>query len=435
MNMYAASSVAIALAVTLFDVSSAEAAQVARRAPARTVYRAPAVRNVAPRRTMQSTRQRHVDPSKHATPGTGTTPHTKRSSNPDNGKVSHVPTGSTGSLRGKLPYYKPVANTSTLRGRITVPGNLQPKYTFSKSPYGGVKGRLTPFVQRHWRRAFYWVAIAGLGYLTVPEEYYDRFFAYVDGDDPNYDGAVGLLSLAAVRDEEGDRVRHPMPAGAAYRYRAPVGPANIASTRANLPVLRAMAGDATHLGRIGVPDNLRPRATLLRLPRASLVGRLGAFVQRPWRGNFFWVSIVGVGYLTVPEESYDRFLQSVSGQDPDYEAVVAQLSVAAVRDAEEGRERSPMPSSASYRYQATAVPSDQPPRGEACSLESFVERKWNRAFVWILIPQTGNVTVPEDLYDRFYAQVSASPPDYQGACTLLVGAAAADTIAIASSAN
>jgi len=67
-----------------------------------------------------------------------------------------------------------------------------------------VKGRLTPFVQRHWRRAFYWVAIAGLGYLTVPEEYYDRFFAYVDGDDPNYDGAVGLLSLAAVRDEEGE---------------------------------------------------------------------------------------------------------------------------------------------------------------------------------------------------------------------------------------
>jgi hypothetical protein len=77
-------------------------------------------------------------------------------------------------------------------------------------------------------------------------------------------------------------------------------------------------------------------------------------------------------------------------------------------------------------------PTSQSASREACGLDPFIERKWNRPFVWVLIPQTGNVTVPEDLYDRFYTLVSSEPPNYRGACTLLTTAAAADTIAVAS---
>ena len=55
------------------------------------------------------------------------------------------------------------------------------------------------------------------------------------------------------------------------------------------------------------------------------------------------------------------------------------------------------------------------------------------SFVWVQIPQTGNVTVPEDYYDRFHANVAASPPDYQAACAVLVEAAAADMMTTAMS--
>jgi hypothetical protein len=44
------------------------------------------------------------------------------------------------------------------------------------------------------------------------------------------------------------------------------------------------------------------------------------------------------------------------------------------------------------------------------------------------VPQTGNVTVPEDAYDRFYGYASAEPPNYPAACKVLVEAAAADTV-------
>ena len=66
----------------------------------------------------------------------------------------------------------------------------------------------------------------------------------------------------------------------------------------------------------------------------------------------------------------------------------------------------------------------------AC-FEPFVERKWNHAFVWVQIPQIGNVTVPEDHYDRFYTYVGQEPPNYGSACKLLVEALAADTVAAA----
>jgi hypothetical protein len=40
-----------------------------------------------------------------------------------------------------------------------------------------------------------------------------------------------------------------------------------------------------------------------------------------------------------------------------------------------------------------------------------------------------NVTVPEDYYDRFYADAAKDPPDYSAACKLLAEAVAADTVA------
>ena len=58
-----------------------------------------------------------------------------------------------------------------------------------------------------------------------------------------------------------------------------------------------------------------------------------------------------------------------------------------------------------------------------------MERKWNHPFVWVQIPQTGNVTVPEDYYDRFYTLVGQEPPNYHSACKLLAEALAADTVA------
>ena len=87
-----------------------------------------------------------------------------------------------------------------------------------------------------------------------------------------------------------------------------------------------------------------------------------------------------------------------------------------------------MPSDAVYRYSASPAHKQK----TSCSFQPFVERKWNHAFVWVQIPSVGNVTVPEDYYDRFYAYVAQDPPDHSSACKLLVEAVAADTVAASS---
>ena len=84
-----------------------------------------------------------------------------------------------------------------------------------------------------------------------------------------------------------------------------------------------------------------------------------------------------------------------------------------------------MPPGAEYRYEVAEGPTRH---CASCSLAPFVERKWNRAYVWVQVPDTGNVTVPEDVYDRFLVQASADPPNYAAACRLLTEAAAADTV-------
>jgi hypothetical protein len=198
----------------------------------------------------------------------------------------------------------------------------------------------------------------------------------------------------------------------------------------NLPVSKAVAGSAVTRGRLAVPANVRPRLTLVKAPAANLRPRFAPFVQRHWRRAFFWAAVAGVGYLTVPQLYYDRFYGCVNVPDPDYGCAIDLLSAAALaEESEAARVHYPMPSDAVYRYSAGVAPKQK----TTCSFNPFVERKWNHAFVWVQIPGVGNVTVPEDYYDRFYTSLVQEPPDYPAACKLLVEAVAADTVAASSS--
>jgi hypothetical protein len=195
----------------------------------------------------------------------------------------------------------------------------------------------------------------------------------------------------------------------------------------NLPVSKAVAGTALRRGRVAVPKNLWPRLTLARAPAIAFRPRLLPFVQRHWRRAFFWAAVAGVGYLAIPELYYDRFYSCVNVDDPDYECAIDLLSAAALNEYKEtARIRYPMPPNATYTYTATAAPK---PELTACTFDPFVERKWTQAFVWVQIPEVGNVTVPEDYYDRFFANISKDPPDYAAACKVLAEALAGDTVA------
>ena len=79
-----------------------------------------------------------------------------------------------------LPITPAVASTSLRAGRLGAAAEcFKPKLTLAKAPKAQFQYRLAPFVQRHWKKAFFWVAVAGFGYLTIPEIYYDRFLGYV----------------------------------------------------------------------------------------------------------------------------------------------------------------------------------------------------------------------------------------------------------------
>jgi hypothetical protein len=208
------------------------------------------------------------------------------------------------------------------------------------------------------------------------------------------------------------------------------GPGSGKLAFAKLPLFKASAGKANLVGRLSVPTGLKPKLTLAHLPNANFKLRLAPFVQRQWKKAFFWVAIAGVGYLTVPEIYYDRFYRCARVDDPDYEECISVLSYAALEEDEIYRVRTPMPSTASYRYTAKVEPAAE--ARQTCSFEPFVERQWNRSFVWVQIPQTGNVTVPEDYYEQFTNKLGTEPPNYPGACKVLVEAAAADTVATTS---
>jgi len=202
-----------------------------------------------------------------------------------------------------------------------------------------------------------------------------------------------------------------------------------------LPITKAVASTPMRVGRVSLPmkKDFKPKLTLVKPPKAQLQYRMAPFVQRHWKKAFFWVAVAGIGYLTIPEIYYERFLGYVDIEDPDYEGCIHLLSLAAFEEEEEIiRVRRPMPSNAAYRYSASVAPEPAVSSGPSCALEPFIERSWSRPFVWVQIPKIGNVTVPEEYYDRFYEFVAAAPPNYQAACTILVEAAAADTVATTS---
>jgi len=207
---------------------------------------------------------------------------------------------------------------------------------------------------------------------------------------------------------------------------------------ANLPVHKAVVGNTLFKGRLGVPQNVKPKLTLMVAPKKQFQMRMSPFIQKHWKKSFFWVAVAGLGYITVPEFYYDRFMGYVNLDDPDYDACIKLLSYAALEEEEFYMVREPMPPTAVYRYSAKTAPTPKEvavtPQegGTACALTPFVERKWNRAFVWVQVPEMGNVTVPEDYYDRFHGFVSGEPPNYIGACQVLVEAAAADMMATTS---
>jgi hypothetical protein len=202
-----------------------------------------------------------------------------------------------------------------------------------------------------------------------------------------------------------------------------------------LPITKAVASTPMRAGRVSLPTkkDFKPKLALAKPPKVQLQYRMAPFVQRHWKKAFFWVAVAGIGYLTIPEIYYERFLGYVDIEDPDYEGCIHLLSLAAFEEEEEIiRVRRPMPANAAYRYSASVAPEPAVSSGPSCALEPFIERSWSRPFVWVQIPKIGNVTVPEEYYDRFYDFVAAAPPNYQSACTVLVEAAAADTVATTS---
>src|SRR5262245_56972708 len=282
-----------------------------------------------------------------------------------------------------LPRHKAVAGSALLKGRLAVPQNVKPKLTLTKAPLIKFRPRFAPFVQRHWKKAFFWIAVAGIGYLTIPELYYDRFYTCISVYDPIYDDCAYILSYAALEEEE--VVRIGMPVGATYRYQA----------------------------KAAVPPTDCPSC------------RWEPFVERKWNQDYAWVKLPDVGNITVPDAYYERFYSYAGAAPPNYPQACRVLEEAAATKEESEVARMTMPGDAVYRYEAASAPAQE---CKSCSLQPFVERKWNREFVWVQIPQTGNVTVPEDTYDRFYGYASADPPNYTAACKVLVEAAATDTV-------
>lgn len=213
-----------------------------------------------------------------------------------------------------LPVSQAVAGNAVARGRVAVPPNVRPRLTLVRAPAAYLRPRFTPFVQRHWRRAFFWAAVTGVGYLTIPQPYYDRFYGCVNVSDPDYGCAVDLLSAAALEEEnETARVHYPMPSDAVYRYSASAAPKQTA-------------------------------------PEQKTTCSFQPFIERKWNHAFVWVQIPSVGNVTIPEAYYDRFYASVAQDPPDYSAAckllveaVAADTVAASSPGPQAEMRSPSP--------------------------------------------------------------------------------------------
>lgn len=370
-TMLASAALAASVALTLFDATPAEAAVKSR---------AVVVRKVPSRVVQPRVLSKPTGRSTLVKKGTSTT-FVKKGTSSAFVKKTTLGTG-TLNLRS-LPLHKASAGNQFLKARLAVPPNLKPKLTLTKAPALKFQPKFAPFVQRHWKKAFFWVAIAGIGYITIPQLYYNSFYSCMSVIDPIWDNCSYILSYAALEEEE--YVRVSMPVGTTYRYqaKAEVKPADCPSCQWD------------------------------------------RFVERKWNQSYSWVKLPEVGNVTVPDAYYDRFYTYAGASPPNYPQACQVLEEAAAAKEESELVRVSMPDGEGYRYEADVKPTAE---CKSCTFEPFVERKWNREFVWVEIPQTGNVTVPEDSYDRFYGYASSAPPNYPEACKVLVEAAAADTV-------
>jgi hypothetical protein len=209
-------------------------------------------------------------------------------------------------VRKSLPFLKPTNIAGPLKPRVALPVNLAPKLTLVKPPKMALAPKFAPFVQRHWKKAFFWVAVAGIGYLTIPEYYYDRWATYVDEDD--YESAADLLALAALDDDD-QVVRIQKPESVPYRYQASVAPSKVAAT----------PGDTTEPGTTSTAE-------------AQAGCTLQPFVDRQWSQPYSWVQVPEVGNVTVPDATYERFVSFVSSEPPNYRTACSVLAEAAAAD-------------------------------------------------------------------------------------------------------
>ena len=191
-----------------------------------------------------------------------------------------------------------------------------------------------------------------------------------------------------------------------------------------LPARLTVPANALKLGRIAPPSNLIAKLTLSAPKPGFLATRFKPFLQRHWRTAFFWVAIPTIGYLTIPDHAYDRFVTFVSGSEPDYDGAVKYLSQVAVSEDESHVVRLAPTETVPVRHVVTVAPApiyDQ-------RFIPFVNRKWNSEFVTISVPRIGNVTCPVSIVEQVKLQLTQNPPKFDEALALIEEAAAADTV-------
>jgi hypothetical protein len=189
-----------------------------------------------------------------------------------------------------IPVRHAVAGTGIQRARLGLPLNLAPRLSLQKAVPTHFHTKWRPFVQRHWKRTFFWVAVAGIGYVTVPEFGYSQFLTYVERDEPDYEGAAKWLNHCATV-EEGNEVP-----------------------------------------RVAAPTNLVVHHVAKAEPAPQLDERFNRFVNRRWNSAYVWVQVPRVGTVTVPQTVAEQVQGYMANDPPNFEAALQVLEEAAAGD-------------------------------------------------------------------------------------------------------
>ncbi len=191
-----------------------------------------------------------------------------------------------------------------------------------------------------------------------------------------------------------------------------------------LPVHRAVAAHGHQSGRSGLPLALTPKHTLHKAVHANLHHSYRPFVQRHWKRAFFWIAVAGIGYVTVPEFGYDKFLTYVERDEPDYAGAARWLNECAV--IEEGHDVPRVTPPAKVVPQAIVAVAPDTKYDDR--FDRFVNRRWSTTYVWIMVPRVGNVTVPQTIAPQIEQMLGGNPPNFDAALAMMEEAAAADTV-------